>query len=333
MATQGFPTTAMREIQILAKGVRSLVWDGEKLVDWAAGGEAYLISGETVPSRVYYAYPFDAAAVSPSGEFEVIYTRLGTKGLILRRGNVIREINRSFYHAHVYEYPVTVLRLSNGREVLVHCPEEYCRLEIEDLVSGERLTTGTKRKPPNFFHSRLAASPDGSRLISAGWLWQPVDDVRVYDLDAALVDPSQLDGRGYEIDAWAEESSATFDREGRVIVALNGIEQEGEEVDRPASSEVRIFDLRHPANPRVIRNTGRLGTVIAVGRHLLSLYDHPKLIDMESGREVRSWPAIRTGGQVSSIWSSKLPPMALDATGRRLAVADDVGITVLELDA
>jgi hypothetical protein len=325
----------MRETRISTKDVRSLVWDGERLVDWASGGQTYLMTGETIPRRVYYSYSFDAAIASPSGEYAVIYTRFGTKGVILRRGEVIREINRSFYHANAYEYPVTMLRLGSGREVLVHCPEEYCRLEIEDLESGERLTKGAKRKPSDFFHSRLAASPDGLHLISAGWLWHPVDEVRVYDVSAALDDPSELDGKGYEIDAWAEESSATFDGEGRIIVALNGIELQGAEAEASESSELRVFDLKRASDPVVIPNSGRLGTVMAVGHHhLLSLWDHPKLIDVGTGELIRSWPAIQTGKQVSSIMIStpKVPPAVLDVMGRRFAVADDTGITVLEFE-
>jgi hypothetical protein len=329
------PMIAIREIQIPAKGVRSLVWEGEGLVDWVAGGQRYLMSGEKlkVPLQVIYAYPFDAAAVSPSGEFAVIYTRLGTKGLILRRGKVVREINRSYDCADDYEYPVTMLRLRNGREALVHCPDQYCRLEIEDLESGERLTDSANREPSDFFHSRLAASSDGSRLMSAGWIWHPVDGVQVYDVDAALDDPSHLDGKGYDIDASADESSATFDREGRVIVALNDIKIEDAETTTPISSEIRVFDLARPSNPSVIRSTGRLGTVMAVGHgQLLSLWNHPKLIDLASGKQIRAWPAIRTGEQVSSIlFETRVPPMALDATGRRFAVADDVGITVLDI--
>ena len=45
------------------------------------------------------AYRFDAACVSPSGGYAVIYERLGTKGLLLRDGVIVREIDRSFYHA------------------------------------------------------------------------------------------------------------------------------------------------------------------------------------------------------------------------------------------
>lgn len=111
-----------REIRISAKGVRSLVWNGDELIDWAGGGTRFLLSGETVPNPVYYPYAFDASVMSPSGEFAVIYTRLGTKGLVLHRGQILREINRSYYHAGAYEYPIALARLGNGREVLIHSP-------------------------------------------------------------------------------------------------------------------------------------------------------------------------------------------------------------------
>jgi hypothetical protein len=48
--------------------------------------------------------------------------------LVIRGRRRIREINRSFYHAHVYEFPVTVGRLHGGTDVLIHCPDGYNRL-------------------------------------------------------------------------------------------------------------------------------------------------------------------------------------------------------------
>lgn len=197
-------------VEIPAKNVRSLAWEGRDLVDWVGGAALYRLDGSSAPRTINYAYEFDAVATSPSGEYQVIYTRLGTKGLVLRGGEFVREINRSYYHAHVYEYPLALFSLRDGREVLAHCPDEYCRLEIDDLASGERLTKSEQRQPADFFHSRLAASPSGQHLLSAGWIWHPVDAVHVYDVAAALTEPTHLDGAGLQLDAWAEECSATF---------------------------------------------------------------------------------------------------------------------------
>lgn len=198
------------EIRIPAKGIRSLVWDGDSLVDWVDGGERYKLNGEVVPSRLRYGYVFDAVVSLADSSFSAIYTRCGTKGLILRDGQVHREINRSYYQADVYEYPIALFRLPCGREVLAHCPQAYCRLDIEDLATREVLTRSTARKPSDIFHSRLVVSPDGRYLLSAGWLWHPIDSVNVYGIGGALDAPTHLDGSGIGPDVFAVESSATF---------------------------------------------------------------------------------------------------------------------------
>lgn len=326
------------EIRIEARGVRSLVWYGDELIDWAAGGTRFLLNGETVSRQVLHAYEFDAAVMSQSGEFAVVYTRLGTKGLVLQRGKIIREINRSHYHASAYEYPVAIARLKDGREVLIHCPEEYCRLEIEELASGKRLTGHSSRQPQDFFHSRLAVSPDGQMLSSAGWIWHPIDAVRAFDIEAALQDPSQLDIDGFGMDALAAESSAAFTTDGRLILALNEAISEEEEDPGASSSatfEIRTFDFRISRAPTIVRHAERLGTFMPVGAaHLLGLFECPRLVDAATGAELKRWPHLHSGEQTSSILLSRapLPAIALDPARRRCAIADSEGITVLVFD-
>ncbi len=65
----------------------------------------------------------------------------------------------------------------------------YNRLEIEDARTGEPLTAGPEREPDDFFHSRLAVSPSGRYLLSAGWVWHPWGCLVVFDLRQALADP------------------------------------------------------------------------------------------------------------------------------------------------
>ncbi len=322
-----------KEFRITVSGVRSLVWSGDVLVDWVGGGRRFTRDGEVSQSRVNYAYGFDAALESPSGEFAVIYTRLGTKGLVLQRGKLLREINRSFYWAYAYEFPIALIRLETGREVLVHCPDHYNQLEIEDLATGERLTRSTSRKPWDCFHSRLTGSPDGKRLVTAGWLWHPVDEVRLYDLATALAEPSHLDGKGLGIDAWAEDgSSVAFLNDGRLAVDLVGLEIDAADPDAPVEG-LRLFDPDRSLTPEVLHRAGRLGTMMAVGpHHLLGLYECPKLIDLRTGEVVRRWSHIDSGTQKSSILinSPVIPPIALNAPGQRCAIADAEGINILE---
>jgi len=323
----------VKETRLSVSGVRSLVWHGDVLVDWVAGVCEFSLDGKIHDSRIHHAYPFDAAIMSPSGEFSAIYTRLGTKGLILRQGEILREINRSYYFAYLYEFPIALIRLENGREVIVHCPNRYNQLEIEDLATGESLAGPNGRAPSDCFHSRLSGSADGKYLASAGWLWHPMDTVRLYNLADAIADPRHLDGAGLDIDAWADDGiSAAFLATGELAVDLVGLEPDEEEPG-PWTAELRLFDPGLPATPKVIRRPERLGTMMAIGdHHMLGLYQHPKLVDLRTGDIVRRWPHIESGIQKSSIVISDhpTPPIALDYAGQRCAIANPDRIDVLE---
>ncbi len=160
--------------------VETLCWQGEFLVDYV-GINKYSLSGEIVNRGVNWAYRFDKAVSSPDGKYSVILENYGTKGLVLEGDRLIREINRSYYCAESYEYPLTIFHSLNKRICLAHCPEEYNQIEIEDIETGKRLTSD--RETHDFFQSRLQASPNGKYLLSAGWVWHPVDMVEVYDLE------------------------------------------------------------------------------------------------------------------------------------------------------
>jgi hypothetical protein len=80
----------------------------------------------------------------------VIYERLGTKGLLLHEGRIVRELDRSYYHASAYEYPVALFNDPDGRVLLAHCLGNYCRLELEEAETGRPLTASADRKPSDF---------------------------------------------------------------------------------------------------------------------------------------------------------------------------------------
>jgi len=199
---------------------RSLVWRGDELVDWVGGQCIYRLDGSIEDSRVRYAYRFDNAISSPSGRWALIFETLGTKALLLDQGKIVREINRSLYHANVYGYPAAFLILPDGREGLLHCPKDYCQLDIEDLATGEVLTKSQDRDPKDVFHGRLVISPDSSYFMSAGWIWHPADVVAIDKVRAFTEDPTLVDSLGWrhaycdaDFDLWA-----TFLDESRYIV-------------------------------------------------------------------------------------------------------------------
>ena len=307
---------------------RSLCWSGDSLVDWASGGHRYDLDGTLHERSVFYAYRFDAAVMSPDGRYAVLYERLGTKGLLLREGKLVRELNRSFYHAQVYDYPVALGMLPNGRTLLAHCPDEYCRLELEDAETGERLTR-RDGESPDVFHSRLQFSPDGRWLLSAGWIWHPVDTAHLFDVAHALERPTALDPSGEILDTghFFEIHAAAFGARGNVLLECEGLDED--------ASEHNHLVVYSPTERRELSRTPLeepTGTLMPVGdKHVLCLFGHPRLIELETGRVVERWPELDTGRQTSSILhhTSRPPPLALDPVHGRLAVGTDKGIEVL----
>jgi hypothetical protein len=119
----------------LKKGtqVSSLCWHGDELVDWVGGVARYRLDGTVVERHINWAYRFDRAGAATDGQYVVISEALGTKGLLLKGDRLLREINRSYYCANAYEYPVALSTLADGRAVIAHCPEEYCKIELEEV--------------------------------------------------------------------------------------------------------------------------------------------------------------------------------------------------------
>ncbi|HEX5324056.1 MAG TPA: hypothetical protein VFW40_09735 [Capsulimonadaceae bacterium] len=307
------------------------------MVDWADGIATYSLDGSSTPSRVNYAFRFDSAQALPGTPYVVIYERLGTKGLILREGKVLREINRSYYHAAVYDCPISLFHLPDGRAVIAHCPDKYCRIEIEELETGERLTR-RDNKPLDFFHSRLQSSRDGQYLLSAGWYWHPLDFVKIFSISEVLAEPEKLETGPKHIPCrpWVELNNACFFGHDAVIVTGRDYDAPDEDEDmniqKLESNEVGVYSLidqRFLSTAKVEEPTG---TLMPVGESfVLGLYEHPKLIELATGRVVARWPQIESGKQNSSIHFEKLPPIALDPKNHRFAVADSEQIVVVQL--
>jgi len=111
---------APEELVLNVPDVKSLVWEGDDLIDWVMGGQRISLSGAIQPPGIYHSYRFDSAIASPSGRFTALFEKLGTKALLLDHGKLSRELNRSYYCADVYEYPISFLSLPDGTEAIAH---------------------------------------------------------------------------------------------------------------------------------------------------------------------------------------------------------------------
>jgi hypothetical protein len=336
---------AMREVNHYAipyRGCGSLLWSGDELFDWASGGRITLDNRVTY-DLYNYGYRFDHAIESESGEYIALYERLGTKGLLLRGdGRFIREIDRSYYIADMYEYPIAFLTLPDGRPGLAHCPQSYARLDIEEVESGARLTQ-RETHSPDFFHSRLAVSADNHYLLDAGWIWHPFDWVQVYELGRVFADPASLDEEDGHLPPvvrpGVEINNAAFLTSERIVFNTNVFDYDPDNLEDNERAlldhgGLAVYDL----SERRLRSSVPLeepaGMLMPLGEDfVVGFYEHPKLIEVATGKVVMRWPEIASGTQNSSVIGSDTtpPPIALDPQRQRFAVASPEAITVIEL--
>lgn len=326
-----------------ASNVKSLAWHGDTLVDMAAGGKIYGLDGSARKVSFMTSFSFDAAILSGDGVYAILYKRFGTKAVIFHEGVLIREINRSYYFSEMFDYPVCLWTDSQNRTLIAHCPDDYNRIEIEDAKSGERLTDSKDRSPSDFFHSRFEVSPNGKRLLSAGWVWHPLDVLRILDLQRALSDPHHLDNKDdgtvwlYE-DYLAECHSACWQDNDTLLLAVEIDQGEYVEFTGQSPQDVSLLRLvRYDASDRKILSSidmaEPLGSLMPVGlSHVVAFYDHPRLIELASGKVVEEWPQLYSGRQAGCIVdadAAPTPPMALDPANARFAILSGTDIHVI----
>ena len=75
-------------VTFAAPNVKSLAWVGDELVDVAGGWRRFLPGGTVTDARIFYAFSFDRAVGAAAGEYAALYATLGTKGLILKNGEL-----------------------------------------------------------------------------------------------------------------------------------------------------------------------------------------------------------------------------------------------------
>ncbi|WP_329234301.1 hypothetical protein [Streptomyces canus] len=314
---------------------KALIWQGDELVSgcgrrWGRDG----VEGKAVFAS---SFPFDAGVTSASGPYSAVYQERGTEGVLLERERVVRELNRSDYQAPNYDYPLALGTLGDGREVVVHCPDEYNVLQIEDAASGERLTAGS-REPQDVFHSRLSLSPDGRYLLAVGWFWHPFGTAMVYDTALGLTDPGTLDGEGLLPAAAVMNGEVTAGcwLDADRLVLATGAEgwSDGEESALPPR-HLGVWSVSRGRwlhrNQIADAEPGIL--LLPRGDHVISLFGHPRLLDTATGRLVAEWPEVGVPVKTTCFGVSHVPSpvAALHPDGTRLAVAQAQSIAVITL--
>lgn len=308
--------------------VLSLAWDGDDLFDAVGGGRRWTPDGTEHSGQVVWGELFDRAI--SHGPYDVLYGERGTKALVLKDGRLVRELNRSFYQAEVSDYPVALGTLPDGRDVVVHCPDEYNILQVEELESGRRITEG-ERDPADVFYSQLRISPDGRRLLSVGWVWHPAGLAQVFDLERAIAVPGVLDGDGDLVLPMAEVAevvSGCWLDADRVVVAT-GDDSPQRAVLGPHS--FGVWSIAESAWLHRHRSDRPLGTVLGQGNSLVSLSGSPRVLSVRTREVLAEWPEIEVTDRQTcfGVEHEPTPVAALHPDGDRLAIAVEDGIQVL----
>ncbi len=316
----------------------SLNWRENDLIDWVNGGNIYSLNGKFKHSGIAYNYKFDSAIQSDNGVYAVIYEKLGTKGLLLKNGEIIRELNRSFYQANVYEYPIAFLKQGNEYSI-VHCPEEYNRIEIENVETGLRITSNAEREPGDCFHSRFRVNDSNTKLINAGWVWHPVGILEIYDLQKAIIDNNRFDNPKSNLPINTEVCSAEFLNDNLVVISSSNEEPFDEEALNDKVNlnpkQLGLFSIKQNAFIKKVNTEIKLGIQIPIDENfVIDLYEHPKLIDLNSGEIIQIFEDINSGKQNSAIIHhiNGIPPIAIDRLNKRIAIANGNKIELLNIE-
>jgi len=242
----------------------------------------------------------------------------------------VREINRSFYQADVYAYPVAIFTNEKQVPLIAHCPDAYNELRIEGFLDGKNLFPDSPKSKIDFFHSRLRTSPTGKSILSAGWFWHPFDFVSVHELNninlnVALELP--------EINA--EVCGADFITDELVVICTSSEEQNDDLVSNLVigSNTIAVIDKQTMKIKSQTKSTAQLGNCRALSdSELLSFHKHPMLVSIQTGEVLKQWRDINCGSGQSSIIGhseSNMPSIAVDVKNRRFAVCSGQEVDIV----
>ncbi|MES1226919.1 MAG: hypothetical protein ABUT20_66205 [Bacteroidota bacterium] len=323
----------MKRQSIKTNYLQTICWMGNSIIDWASAGKRYTPGGQ-VDELFKYTFGFgDSAITSSDGQYAFIYQKLGTKGLLLKNGEILREINRSYYCADAYEYPAAFFTIGN-RTFLIHCPFKYCRLDFEDVETGEIITSSPDRNPSDFFHSRLEISPTGKYLMSKGWFWHPWDDIKLFNIEQCIQTPALLDQSEIYPNVGTEICTAGFITDNKVLLgssdepAINDNLLENLPPKHIAIWDIELNQISKPVKPEI-----EFGNLFVINeKYTWDIFQFPKIIDLETGEVTDQDKSFNSGLQNSSIIHhvDELPKVAFNQQTKKLAITNGDNIEILE---
>jgi hypothetical protein len=322
----------MKRQTITANNIKTICWKDDKIIDWASG-RVYSLDGTIMEFGYNYGFA-DSAISSANGEYVFIYQKLGTKGLLLKNGELTREINRSYYCSEVYEYPAAFVTIEN-KTYLIHCPMDYNQLDFEDVETGELVTNIENREPSDRFHSRLEISPDGKYLMSKGWVWHPLDVIMVFDIKQCIDHPKLLDEPQFYPNVGVEICTANFMDNRTIIIGTSDLVLNEDAIDNLPPKHICLWDFKTDKLSRPVPVKEGFGNLFAIDAYRVwDLFDFPKIIDISTGEIIEQDKDVNSGKQQSAIIhkSGHFPSIIFNRHTGQIAIKADAEIEVLTPD-
>ena len=166
--------------------------------------------------------------------------------------------------------------------------------------------------------------------MSAGWVWHPMDVANIYRLPDTE-ETMELDTPFATVDTANEVSACSWIND-ELVVAANAESPEVDDEEPFAGGSLGQWSIRSKKWSSLSVPDTTLGRLMPLGEdYVVSFYEHPKLIRVFDGVVVNEWPHINSGKQTGSIIHhiKSLPPIAIDSSNLRFAVANDGRIHVI----
>lgn len=325
----------MKRQTIKTNFLQTIAWHNGNIIDWVSGGQEYFLEGQQRQiGKYHYAFSFDGSIISQDGQYAMIYKRLGTKGLLLKNGEILREINRTYYQAEVYEFPAAFITFEN-QTYLAHCPTDYCQLDFENVETGEIVSNIQGRKPSDIFHSRLSVSPDNKYLMVCGWAWHPFDTVQLFNICECFKNPLLLDNSSLYPDYGTEINSASFIDNNKILIAASD-EEPFDDENPPIlpQKHIAIWNFTNNEISTPVKVEGEFGNLFAINdKQAWDMFKFPKIINIHSGQIESKLEDINSGEQISSILYSdieKYPQICFNRQTSQIAIrVDNTTIEIL----
>ena len=290
----------------------------------------YSLDGEI--KQLSQTYGFGNSAISSlDGIYAFIYEKLGTKGLLLKNGELIREINRSYYCANAYEFPAAFITFEH-RTYLIHCPIAYDQLDFEDVETGEIITNIEGRKPDGRFHSRLEISTDGTFLMSKGWVWHPLYTISVFNIEECIRNPLLLDNSRFSPDVGVEICTASFIDDNTIIIGSSDEVFDEDNIEILPPGHICLWDLKTDQLSKPVKPKEAFGNLFAINaNYIWDTFCFPKIIDINTGEIIEQNKEINSGKQQGPMISatSNFPSIIFNKQTKQIAIKANEKIEVL----